>query len=701
VASTLATVAGQLTPSERQSICVNAAQILAHELPSQANERRAWVGTLVELSARLKPTDAARICGHAARLLASAMALKKDPLDDRSFSTDSASLATISARLEPAESARVWGEVVQSLITALARQKDPRDLMNFGYSEMWPGLERAEAARLCSHAAPGLLDALKRENDIVLRDNLAGSLGSIADGLDSVQAEVVCSKALQLVLPSLERMRSTDSFGGMSPSATWVTPLASRMDPAVAASLLATAIGRAENATALHELVAGFVCVADHLEAGKAETMCRAVARALITDLGRVGSGNDRTAMGADLLSVVGRPDKTEAAKLCAYATGLLATALERETDSTTLASLAYALATASARLDPPDARRATGHAARSLAAALLRENNDSARGALAHILVRLPSLTKHSVEGADNALATVLIMESDGDIAKRLASLAVRSDPAEAARIHVEAARILASAFEREKDNGRRDDVRDGLASLSGCLDPSEAAKIFGHAARLLGDSLTLNSSHQHDWTTAYRAVVLQSSDKLAQLLSSAASRLDDAEVNRACDRLLGSLKRESFDSITLELLPHLNPGKAHALAWDLASRMCSGRQLDAEILSRSLTDNGRDQRDRRAVRMAAAGPGLEAAVEAAVRVSAEPFPCRLTTQELVELLKMPTCFGKARRIVLDQLGNRYGRRFVNHWAFVRFATERKLGLDFTTPPKQPDRREQLERPL
>jgi hypothetical protein len=54
-------------------------------------------------------------------------------------------------------------------------------------------------------------------------------------------------------------------------------------------------------------------------------------------------------------------------------------------------------------------------------------------------------------------------------------------------------------------------------------------------------------------------------------------------------------------------------------------------------------------------------------------------------------ELLKMPTCFGKARRIVLDHLGNRYGRYFVNHWAFVRFATEQKLGLDFSTPPKRP----------
>jgi hypothetical protein len=32
-----------------------------------------------------------------------------------------------------------------------------------------------------------------------------------------------------------------------------------------------------------------------------------------------------------------------------------------------------------------------------------------------------------------------------------------------------------------------------------------------------------------------------------------------------------------------------------------------------------------------------------------------------------------------------------RYRQKFADHWAFVRFAQELKLGLDFTTPPKRP----------
>jgi hypothetical protein len=40
-----------------------------------------------------------------------------------------------------------------------------------------------------------------------------------------------------------------------------------------------------------------------------------------------------------------------------------------------------------------------------------------------------------------------------------------------------------------------------------------------------------------------------------------------------------------------------------------------------------------------------------------------------------------MPACVGPVRRVILDQLGNRYGQ-------------EQGLNLDFTTPPQRPDRK-------
>jgi len=60
-----------------------------------------------------------------------------------------------------------------------------------------------------------------------------------------------------------------------------------------------------------------------------------------------------------------------------------------------------------------------------------------------------------------------------------------------------------------------------------------------------------------------------------------------------------------------------------------------------------------------------------------------------------------MPTCFDHARHVVLDHLGNIYGRRFTNDWDFVRFARENGLDVDLTTPPRRPNRGESIKRML
>jgi hypothetical protein len=86
-------------------------------------------------------------------------------------------------------------------------------------------------------------------------------------------------------------------------------------------------------------------------------------------------------------------------------------------------------------------------------------------------------------------------------------------------------------------------------------------------------------------------------------------------------------------------------------------------------------------------------AGTGHPVVTLASLVPALEPLPCCLSTSELVELLKQPTCIGAARRIILGQLGNRYRRPFADHWQFVRFAQEQHLGLDFTGPPKRPVR--------
>src|SRR5262249_54108318 len=71
-------------------------------------------------------------------------------------------------------------------------------------------------------------------------------------------------------------------------------------------------------------------------------------------------------------------------------------------------------------------------------------------------------------------------------------------------------------------------------------------------------------------------------------------------------------------------------------------------------------------------------------------LRPALAPLPCRLSTPQLVELLKYPTCIGKARRVILDQLENRYRRKFADQWEFVAWAEKHAPGLDLISPPKR-----------
>ena len=151
--------------------------------------------------------------------------------------------------------------------------------------------------------------------------------------------------------------------------------------------------------------------------------------------------------------------------------------------------------------------------------------------------------------------------------------------------------------------------------------------------------------------------------------------------------------------DKVVPGLLRYLDPARAKALTREVVMGLGSKRNLNELGLWAILDDSSMAEISRRAgPTTMMIGQVVSGQFAWAGALAAEPFPCRLTTQELVDLLKMPTCFGPARWVGLDHLGNRYGRRFVNHWAFVRFAQEQGLELDFTTPPKRPDPRESVE---
>src|SRR5262249_10274154 len=111
------------------------------------------------------------------------------------------------------------------------------------------------------------------------------------------------------------------------------------------------------------------------------------------------------------------------------------------------------------------------------------------------------------------------------------------------------------------------------------------------------------------------------------------------------------------------------------------------------AEALSATLTGDARNLPGRAGGLVMGVGANAHQPllVPPAILLALEPLPCRFSTQELVDLLKHPLCVDEARRVVLEQLENRYRRTFADHWAFVRFAQQQNLGVDFTSPPRRP----------
>jgi hypothetical protein len=229
---------------------------------------------------------------------------------------------------------------------------------------------------------------------------------------------------------------------------------------------------------------------------------------------------------------------------------------------------------------------------------------------------------------------------------------VAARLEPAAAARTCAAAARLLARALEKETDARTLNTLVEGLAAVAAQMEPDVAEQVCaGGIKRLL-----------RAWTQTTNP------EQLA-----------------------------SLEGLVATLLNFLSPDTAGPLAKRLAARVCAAcddASTSSGALELLLKDTSPPSRRSRAAAVAALvsqAPAGPLPSLPALAAAGEPRPCRLSTQDLVELVKMPTGFAWERRVVLRHLSNRYGRPFTNHWDFVRFAQEHRLGLDLTSPPPRP----------
>jgi hypothetical protein len=571
---------------------------------------------------------------EAARILSQALAQEKDA---GARSSLAAGLEAVAGRLEPAEAERILNQ-------ALAQESSPyaRLLLARGLAAVAGRLEPAEAARICADAARLLNQALAQEKDATARLLLAGGLAAVAGRLEPAEAARLLSQALAQEKYAWVREAWAR---GLAAAAGRLEPAEAARICADAARLLNQALAQEKDATARLALVGGLAAVAGRLELAEA-------ARILNQALAQESSPDARAELAGGLAAVAGRLEPAEVARICADAARLLNQALAQGKDAWGRRGLAAGLTAVAGRLEPAEA-------ARILNQALAQEKDPGARYTLAAGLAAVAGRLEPAE--AARVLNQALAQEENPwglqRLAEGLAAAAARLAPAEATRVCAEAARLLNQALAQEKDAGARHALAGGLATVAERLEPAEAARVCVDAAQLHLKAL----EHAPDYAGEY-------------CLSRLLQRRDTDDVVHAARVFARRIASDRFANAPLT--GPFGVGRFATLEYFLTVATPSQVRRRAGVA---------------AVAVGTAANGSLASLSL-LQAASEPLSCRLSTQDLVELLKMPTCFGNVRRVILDQLGNRYGRRFDTHWDFVRYAQSQGLDLDFATPPQRPE---------
>jgi serine/threonine protein kinase len=562
-------------------------------------------------------------------------------------------LAAAAARMEPAEASRISGKAASLLSRALEKETNAnaRWYLAKGLAAVAARMEPAEAAHMSGKAAGLLEQAMEKEGANVRRE-LAGGLAAVATQMEATEGARQLNRALEKATDSNSRV---DLAEGLAAVAT-------RLNPAEAARILTHAQEKETDANVRRQLAEGLAAAAARMDHAEAASL-------LTRALEKESDADARRQLAEGLAAVAARMDHAEAASMSGKAARLLTDALEKNKDAVARWRLAKGLAAVAARMDPAEATSTLRKAARLLTRALQTETDAYARWHLA----------------------------------LGLAAAATRMEPAEATHMLGKAASLLTQALEKEMEAQNRLSLAEGLAAVAERMEPAEAAHMLGLAARLLTQALKKKTdAFDLGW--------------LAKALAALAERMNPAEASKTCLPLVQNLllkaetgKAEWGGKAVLRswerLIRALDAETAALYSTKLARCVCSGDLgLDtthgyaSESLDPLLTSSDRVLMVGRAAAPATA-IGLAVPVPLAafplLAAASKPLPCRLSTQDLVDLLRMPTCFGDDRKVILKHLGNRYRRTFANHWEFVSYAKEQGLELDFTTPPKRSKRME------
>jgi hypothetical protein len=273
--------------------------------------------------------------------------------------------------------------------------------------------------------------------------------------------------------------------------------------------------------------------------------------------------------------------------------------------------------------------------------------------------------------------------------LAHGLSAVAARLQAEDAAALTAQAATTLAQAIKETKDPGASYSLAAGLFLVAARMKGPDATALTAQAATALVQAMKENKEawHQHHLAQGLSVVAAgieakdaaQAATILVQLMKDTKDPDVLSMLAQALSAVAARMEAKEATTILVQAMKYTDdPSALHQLAQGLCA------VSPADIPSRSAMAAS-------AVAVPA-GAGQPFTALASLIPAAELPPCRLCTQQLVELLKMPACIGEVRRVILDQLGNRYRRRFADVWEFVRFAKERLPDVDLTSPPQRPE---------
>jgi hypothetical protein len=642
--------------------------VLALERVKDYDEINAWISMAYGESEsrglafqveRLTTVEAANVCAQAARSLTAVLEKETDAAARWSLALG---LTTVASRMDQAECRQICGQAARSLVAALENETDAaaRCSLSLGLTTVARRMDPADAAHVCGHAARLLSVAFEKEKDGTDRGLLAFGLASLIVRLNQDEAVQV----VRLIATEMHDSWAYRPFQGGNPSQhhSFHKLLTKTMDSADAhrvAQILVAAIGKETDASARWWLAAGLALVAPRMEPKQASQTCGPVLQELVGALVRKRhnpfiNGNYNAHLADGIIASLASLDGIRASQ----AAHVIFDALHHETEDDIRAALATALASVVKQMPRGEADKPFLEAVqRDLLRALEREDDDNVRLTLVQCL----------------------------------SSVAGRTAPAEASKVLEQAAQAAIDSFRGDPEPPALWRLTETLDSLAEWMKVEDSAKICARAARVISDAHKRHPNGLPNETMENGGTWSVPLDRLDGLVS-LSGRMTADEASRQCRQAVRMLLNASqpTNETIINALPQLDTGVAKDLAREVALLLCARSTIDASRLDLVLTDFNRSRPIPRNQGLMSDREHLQ-----------KPYPCRLGTQDLVQLLKMPTCFGPVRRVVLDHLGNIHGRRFVNHWAFVRFARGQKLGLDFTTPPKRPDPKESIKRML